>query len=168
MVANGLGSGSHAAVTADYPIDEWREVVFTHLDAVFFCMHAQIPALIRSGGGSIVNIASVLGLVAWPQAPAYVAAKHGVIGLTKAAAVEYAAKGVRVNAVAPGILETSLLTDAGVTVGSEMQAFIAEKHAVGRLGTPEEIAEAAIWLLSDGASFTTGATLSVDGGFTAL
>ncbi len=168
MVANSLGAGSHAALTADFPPEEWREVISTHLDAVFYCMRAQIPAIIRSGGGAIVNIASVLGLVAWPQAPAYVAAKHGVIGLTKAAAVEYAPRGVRVNAVAPGILETSLLTEAGVTAGSEIQAFVTEKHAAGRLGTPEEIAEAAIWLLSDGASFTTGATLPVDGGFTAL
>lgn len=167
LAVNNAGIGGEAGTVADYSLEGWRKLMSINLDGVFFSMKYEIPAMLAAGGGSIVNTASILGLVGWPQAPAYVAAKHGVVGLTKAAAIEYAQAGIRVNAVNPGFIATPLLTSAGITEGSDMYAFIAGKHAMNRLGTAEEVAEGIVWLLSDKASFVTGIPLPIDGGFTA-
>ncbi|MBN2404096.1 MAG: SDR family oxidoreductase, partial [Coriobacteriia bacterium] len=109
----------------------------------------------------------ILGLVGFAQSPAYVTAKHGVMGLTKAAAIEYAQAGIRVNAINPGFIETQLLTDAGITPGSDLYAFLASKHAMNRLGQPDEIGKMIVMLCSDEASFVTGIPFPVDGGYTA-
>lgn len=164
---NNAGIGGEAGTVADYSVEGWRKVQSINLDGVFYSMKYEIPAMLDSGGGSIVNIASILGLVAWAQAPAYVAAKHGVVGLTKAGAIEYAQQGIRINAINPGFIDTPLLRKGGIEPGTDLWDFIASKHATNRLGTPEEVAEGIVWLLSDRAEFVTGITLPVDGGFTA-
>jgi NAD(P)-dependent dehydrogenase (short-subunit alcohol dehydrogenase family) len=129
-------------------------------------MRAELAAM-RASGGVIVNIASVLGLVGFAGAVAYVAAKHGVIGLTKVAAIEFAARGIRVNAVCPGFVETPMLERVGVTSDPDRRAQIEGLHPINRLGRPEEIAGAVLYLCSDAASFVTGHALVVDGGYTA-
>lgn len=160
----GIEAGSQS--TARLPIDTWERTIGVNLSGVFYCMRAEIAAM-RDGGGSIVNIASVLGLVGFAGAAAYVAAKHGVIGLTKTAALEYAQRGIRVNAVCPGFVATPMLERIGVTGNSEREATIVGLHAMGRLGRPEEIAGAVLYLCSEAASFVTGEALAVDGGYTA-
>ena len=164
---NNAGIGGESAPVAEYTLEGWNTIIGINLSSVFYGMKYQIPAMLASGGGAIVNISSILGLVGWAMAPGYVAAKHGVMGLTKAAAVEYAQQGIRVNAINPGFIATPLLTSAGIAEGSDLEAFIASKHAMNRLGTSEEIANAIVWLCSDEASFVTGVPLAVDGGFTA-
>jgi NAD(P)-dependent dehydrogenase (short-subunit alcohol dehydrogenase family) len=164
---NNAGIGGESAPVAEYTLEGWNTIIGINLSSVFYGMKYQIPAMLASGGGAIVNISSILGLVGWAMAPGYVAAKHGVMGLTKAAAVEYAQQGIRVNAINPGFIATPLLTSAGITEGSDLEPFIASKHAMNRLGTSEEIANAIVWLCSDEASFVTGVPLAVDGGFTA-
>jgi NAD(P)-dependent dehydrogenase (short-subunit alcohol dehydrogenase family) len=134
------------------------------LTGVFLCMKYEIPAMLDSGGGAIVNTASGLGLVGIAGQPAYVAAKHGVVGLTKAAALEYSASGVRVNAVCPGVVRTPLFEAAAVADPAAL-ADIESRHPIGRLGTPEEIAAAVVWMCSAEASFVTGHALAVDGGY---
>jgi NAD(P)-dependent dehydrogenase (short-subunit alcohol dehydrogenase family) len=144
---------------------QWERAVRIDLTGVFFCLKHEIRAMLKSGGGAIVNTASALGAVAIPNASEYVASKHGVIGLTRAAAVEYGAKGIRVNAVLPGIIETPMLaraaSDPGVAAYLEM---LRTRNPAGRFGSPSEVGEAVAWLLSDSASFVMGASISVDGG----
>ncbi|MFF4621782.1 SDR family NAD(P)-dependent oxidoreductase [Nonomuraea jabiensis] len=140
----------------------WERVMRINLTGTFFSLKHEIPELLRTGGGAIVNIASNGGLYAIPHAPAYVASKHGVVGLTKVAAVDYAPHGIRVNAVAPAITRTAMFDQ--VAQGTDMIAEQEASTPLGRLATPEEIADAAIWLSSDEASYVTGTTLSVDGG----
>jgi NAD(P)-dependent dehydrogenase (short-subunit alcohol dehydrogenase family) len=147
-----------AAMTAE----TWERVLRVNLTGTFFSLKHEIPELLRAGGGAIVNIASNGGLYAIPQAPAYVASKHGVVGLTKVAAVDYAARGIRVNAVAPAITRTAMFDE--VARGTDMAARQEAVTPLGRLATPDEVAAAAIWLCSDEASYVTGTTLSVDGG----
>ncbi len=166
LAVNNAGIGGEAATTGEYTIEGWRKVLSINLDGVFYSMRYELPEMVKAGSGSIVNISSILGLVGWPTACAYTSAKHGVMGLTKAAAIEYAQQGVRVNAVNPGFISTPLLTSAGIVPGNEIHAMIAGKHAMNRLGTSEEIASAVTWLLSDEASFVTGIPFSVDGGYT--
>jgi len=131
---------------------------------VFYGMRHQIPAMLKAGGGSIINMASILGQVGFATASAYVAAKHGVVGLSRNAAVEYAAQGIRVNSVGPGFIRTPLLTK---NLSQEQMDGIASLHPIGRLGTPEEVAELVLWLASDRSSFVTGSYYAVDGGYLA-
>ncbi|MBN2841219.1 MAG: SDR family oxidoreductase [Coriobacteriia bacterium] len=166
IVVNNAGIGGEAAMTGEYSLESWNKVIGINLNGVFYGMRYGIPAILASGGGAIVNVSSILGLVGWATAPAYVAAKHGVSGLTKAAAVEYAQQNIRVNSVHPGFIATPLLTNAGITSGSDLEAFIASKHAMNRLGTADEVANLIVWLASDDASFVTGSNVAVDGGYT--
>lgn len=164
---NNAGIGGEAAHTGDYPEDSWARVIGVNLTGVWLCMRHEIGAMLAVGGGSIVNMASILGTVGFAGAPAYVAAKHGVLGLTKTAAIEYATRGIRVNAVCPGFIETPLLEQAGIIKGSEQYEAIAALHPMKRLGTPEEVAAMVVWLFSAASSFVTGTSMLVDGGYTA-
>ena len=152
--------------TADYSEDTWDEVININLKGVWLCMKYEIPHILKQKGGSIVNMSSVAGLVGGPIGAAYHASKHGVIGLTKAAAVEYANQGLRVNAVAPAVIRTAM-TDRGGFHTPELEPQLMALHPMGRFGTPEEVAGAVMWLCSDAASFITGHVLPIDGGFLA-
>jgi NAD(P)-dependent dehydrogenase (short-subunit alcohol dehydrogenase family) len=139
-----------------------------NLTGVWRCMRREIPEMLKTGGGAIVNVASILGVVGFANAPAYTAAKHGVVGLTKVAAMEYAPQGIRINAIGPGFIETPMVMERGVEAGKhpEVQQQIAELHPIGRMGKPEEIADAILFMASDAASFVAGQTLIVDGAYT--
>lgn len=167
FAVNNAGIGGPSAMTADYTEADWRRVLDINLTGVWLCMKYQIPEMLKQGGGAIINVASILGQVGFANAPAYVAAKHGVLGLTKTAAIEYATQGIRVCAVCPGFIATPMIEDAGMTEGSEMANAIAGLHPVKRLGTSEEVASLITWLCSDGASFVTGNAILVDGGYVA-
>jgi NAD(P)-dependent dehydrogenase (short-subunit alcohol dehydrogenase family) len=163
VAVNNAGTSGRMARTADVDLDAWRATMSLNLDAVFYCLRAEIPAMIASGGGSIVNLSSGAGLRGFPGLPAYVASKHGVIGLTRASAMEYARKGIRINAVCPGSTRTPMLEDFTDHDESAL-AGMGSVTPMGRLGTPDEIAAAIVWLCSPDASFVTGHALSVDGG----
>lgn len=165
---NNAGVGGELNTTADYTVEEWDRVININLRGQWLCMKYQIPEMLKREGGAIVNVASILGKVGFANAPAYVAAKHGLIGLTKTAAIEYSSKGIRVNAVAPGFIETPMLERAGLTTDLEMKEQIIKLHPIGRLGKSREVADAIVWLTSAEASFVTGHTLLVDGGYTAI
>ena len=163
---NNAGVEGTPMPTADCDLDNWNRTIAVNLTGVFLCMRAEIPAMLDSGGGAIVNNSSVAGLVGFAGIPAYAASKHGVLGLTKAAALEYATQGIRVNAVCPGVIQTEMITR--FTHGdATAAAALLETEPIGRLGTPDEIAESVIWLCSDRSSYVTGQALAVDGGFVA-
>jgi NAD(P)-dependent dehydrogenase (short-subunit alcohol dehydrogenase family) len=164
VAVNNAGIGGAQAPTGEYPIDSWHQVISTNLDGVFYGMRYEIPAMLETGGGSIVNIASILGSVGFGNAPAYVAAKHGVVGLTKNAAIEYSAKGIRVNSVGPGFISTPLLEK---NLDEATLQAIATMHPIQRLGTSQEVAELVAFLGSDAAAFCTGGYYLVDGAYTA-
>jgi NAD(P)-dependent dehydrogenase (short-subunit alcohol dehydrogenase family) len=164
---NNAGIEGTQAPTADYPEEIWNRVININLTGVWLCMKYEIPQMLTQGGGVIVNMASILGTVGFPNAAAYVAAKHGLIGLTRTAAIEYAPRGIRVNAVCPAFITTPMLDRAGLLTNPEVYATIVNLHPIKRLGKPEEVAEAVIWLCSDAASFVTGHALLVDGGYVA-
>jgi NAD(P)-dependent dehydrogenase (short-subunit alcohol dehydrogenase family) len=164
IAVNNAGIGGPLAPVGEYPLDGWDKVIGINLTGVFLGMHFQIPKLMEFGGGSIVNISSILGMVASQNSPAYVAAKHGVVGLTKSAAVEYATKKIRVNSIGPGYIDTPLLTN---TLDQETIDAVANLHPMGRLGQASEVAELALFLNSNKASFITGAYYNVDGGYLA-
>jgi len=164
IAVNNAGIGGTSQPTGHYDVDAWRRVMSVNLDGVFYCMRAEIEPISRAGGGSIINMSSVLGSVGIENSPAYVASKHGVVGLTKSAALEHAAEGVRINAVGPGFISTPLLEE---NLPAEAQAQIATLHALGRLGTSEEVANLVAFLASDDASFITGSYHLVDAGYTA-
>lgn len=164
IAVNNAGIGGPLAPVGEYPLDGWAKVIEIDLNAVMYATRAQAPAMVAAGGGSIVNVASIMGSVGTPGSSAYVAAKHGVVGLTKAAALEYATQGVRVNSVGPGFISTPLLTEH---LDEATQQAIADMHAVKRLGESEEVAALIAFLASDAASFITGSYHLVDGGYTA-
>ena len=155
----------HPVLFADMPLSEFRRVLDINLVGVFLCMKYEIPAMLEAGGGSIVNTSSCSGLVATPGTPDYTASKHGVIGLTKVAALDYATQNIRVNAVLPGVIRTPMV-DLAASGNPDVVRSIAESMPIKRLGQPHEIAEAALWLLSDAASLVTGHSMLVDGGYT--
>ena len=149
---------------ADYDETEWRQTIDVNLNGMFYCMKYEIAAMLKSGGGTIVNMSSVAGLGATPGGAAYVASKHAIIGLTKTAALDYAQNNIRVNAIAPGVVRTEMM-EWGITQTPDLEAQMVAHQPIGRLGTMDEVTNAAIWLCSKNASFVTGATLSVDGAY---
>ena len=161
---NNAGIEGVFATTADYPEEDWDRVMAVNLKGVWLCMKYEIPQMVQQGGGAIVNTASLAGLVGAKRMPAYVASKHGVAGLTKTAALEYAKSGIRVNAVCPGIIHTSMVDRMFLNRRPDLEDRLAAVEPMGRLGKPEEVAEAVVWLCSDAASFVTGHTMTVDGG----
>lgn len=163
---NNAGIGGASAPVGDVDIEDWDRVIAINLSGVLYGMRHQIPAILAAGAseGAIVNMASIHGAVAAPGNAAYTAAKHAVVGLTKNAAAEYGAQGLRVNAIGPGYIDTPLLAAAPKEVVSGLEA----KHPLGRLGTAEEVANVTTFLLSDKASFMTGSYVLVDGGYTAV
>ena len=153
-----------SSLIEDSTEENWQAVVNTHLSGVYRCLKHEVRTMLDSGGGVIVNMSSVYGLGADQVAfPSYVASKHGVVGLTKSAAVQYARKGIRVNVVCPGVIRTEML-ERSISANPEMEKYFAKKHPMGRLGTVDEVADAVLWLASDAAAFVTGHALAVDGG----
>jgi NAD(P)-dependent dehydrogenase (short-subunit alcohol dehydrogenase family) len=165
IACNNAGIGGEANATADYSIAGWHEVIATNLNGTFYCMKHEIAAMLHSGGGAIVNMASVLGQAGFATAPAYVAAKHGVVGLTRSAALEYGTQGIRVNTVAPGFILTAMTEKH--RMDPEGDAALRAFHAVERMGTAQEVAEMVLWLSSPASSFVTGSLHAVDGGYLA-
>lgn len=164
IACNNAGVGGPSAPVGEYPVEGWDKVIAINLSGVFYGIRYQIPAMLKSGEGSIVNIASILGLVGFANSSAYVAAKHGVVGLTKNAAIEYGTKNIRVNSIGPGFILTPLLSKNMDAAAIESLASL---HPMNRLGTPEEVAELTLWLSSPRSSFVTGSYYTVDGGYTA-
>jgi NAD(P)-dependent dehydrogenase (short-subunit alcohol dehydrogenase family) len=160
---NNAGVPSGGQPVADFPEEEWHRVLGVMLHGVFYCMKYEIPHMLAAGGGAIVNTASGAGLVGYPAQAAYVASKHGVLGLTKTAALDYGALGVRVNAVCPGTAWSPMVER--VAEQPELLEYLVSLHPIGRIGTSEEIAAAVVWLCSDEASFVLGHAMSVDGGY---
>jgi NAD(P)-dependent dehydrogenase (short-subunit alcohol dehydrogenase family) len=162
LAVNNAGIGGPSAPTGEYPLDGWKTVIDVNLSGVFYGLRAEIPALLRAGGGAVVNMASILGSVGFANAVAYTSAKHALLGMTKVAAMEYAAKGIRINAVGPGFIDTPLLAK---NLDANTLKYIAGLHPIQRLGRAEEVSALTCFLLSDRASFVTGSYHLVDGGY---
>jgi NAD(P)-dependent dehydrogenase (short-subunit alcohol dehydrogenase family) len=161
---NNAGIGGAQANTGEYAIEDWLQVIDINLNGVFYCMRYEIPQMLKNGGGAIVNMSSILGTDAFEKTSAYTASKHGVIGLTKTAALDYAKQGIRVNSVGPAFISTPMVTEG---FNDEELKGIMALHAMGRLGEPQEVADMVTFLCSDKASFMTGGYYLVDGGYTA-
>ena len=162
---NNAGIEGDTAPLADTGTDAWERTIGINLAGVFYGMKHEVPAILEQGGGAIVNTASVAGLVGFGEYSPYVASKHGVVGLTRTAALEYSGQGVRVNTVCPGVIDTPMIHRTAEEAPDRL-AQIEAAHPIGRIGDPEEVAAAAVWLCSDDASFVTGVPLPVDGGYT--
>ena len=163
VAVNNAGIGGELNPIADMSIEGWQKVIAVNLNSLFYGMKYQIQAMLKGGGGSIVNISSILGAAGFAGSAAYTAAKHGVVGLTKTAALEYSAMGIRINAVGPGFIDTPLLNALDVETKKQLVAL----HPIGRLGKSEEVAELIYWLGSDKSSFVTGSYYAIDGGYLA-
>jgi len=160
----GISDGPMPPGFIDYPLELWDRMMAVNLSGVFYCMRYQLRAMLAtSGKGAIVNTASIAGQIAFPGIPGYVAGKHGVVGLTKAAAVEYGGKGIRCNALAPGFIKTPMT--APVFASAEFQGMVPMAVPMGRVAEPDEVAQAALWLCSDRSSYVNGSCVAVDGGF---
>ncbi|MEP2771411.1 MAG: glucose 1-dehydrogenase [Fulvivirga sp.] len=164
IAVNNAGIGGPVMPIGEYPIEGWDKTLAINLSGVFYGLRYQIPAMVASGGGSIVNVASILGKVGTKNSSAYVASKHGVIGLTETAALEYADKNIRINSIGPGYVLTPLVKNS---LDENVIKALVDLHPMGRLGASEEVAELALWLNSNKASFVTGAYYNVDGGYLA-
>jgi NAD(P)-dependent dehydrogenase (short-subunit alcohol dehydrogenase family) len=163
---NNAGVEGATAPTHECSNENWEHTIGVNLTGVWLCMKYEIELMLKQGKGTVVNTASIAGLVGFPGVPAYVASKHGVIGLTKNAALEYAKSGIRVNAVCPGVIKTPMV-DRFTGKDKEVEKQFESMEPIGRLGEPEEVAEAVIWLCSDASSFVTGHAMTVDGGWVA-
>jgi len=150
----------------DMTLAEWERNIYVTLNGTFLCMKYEIAAMLKTGGGAIVNTSSGAGLKGFRMAAEYTAAKHGVIGLTRVAALDYAAQNIRVNAIAPGAVRTAMM-QSSLDADPNLEAYIASTNPMQRLAQPSELGEGAVWLLSDAASFVTGTCLAIDGGYTA-
>lgn len=163
---NNAGIEGAQALTSDCSMENWNRVIDINLKGVWLCMKHQIPEMLKQGHGAIVNCSSIAGLIGFPGIPAYVASKHGVIGLTKTAALEYAKKNIRVNAICPGVIQTPMI-ERFIHGEAQVRKQLVDGEPIGRVGNPEEIAAAALWLCSESSSFVTGHSLTVDGGWVA-
>lgn len=161
IAVNNAGVGDGETATGDKDLAQWKRVIDINLNGVFYCMRYEIPEILKQKGGAIVNMGSILSQVGFATASAYVAAKHGLLGLTKNAALEYAAHNIRINAIGPAFIRTPLLEG----MDDEMLSQLEAAHPIGRLGKPEEIAELALWLCSEKASFCHGGYYPADGGY---
>lgn len=164
---NNAGIEGVAGTAGDYDESEWDKVLSVNLKGIWLCLRAEVKAMQISGGGAIVNTSSALGAVGIANLPAYVASKHGVIGLTRAAAIDHARDNIRINAVAPGVIDTPLMSRR-IEEMPEIEAPLRAAHPLGRIGATTEVADTVCWLLSDRASFVHGAVVSVDGGYLAI
>jgi NAD(P)-dependent dehydrogenase (short-subunit alcohol dehydrogenase family) len=163
VACNNAGITGEMSLTADMSLEGWQRIINVNLNSVFFCLKYELEVMLKQGYGSIINMSSILGQVGTPTLAGYVTAKHGVVGLTKTAAQEYASQGIRINAVGPAYIDTPLLS----AFSAETKAGLVALHPIGRLGRAEEVAELVVWLSSEKASFVTGAYYPVDGGYLA-
>jgi NAD(P)-dependent dehydrogenase (short-subunit alcohol dehydrogenase family) len=163
LAVNNAGIVEKPTPLAEIPLDRWRRMLGTHLDGVFFCMRAEIPRMLAAGGGAIVNTGSVMSVLGLWGIADYVAAKHGILGLTRNAAIEYSQHGIRVNCVGPGMMDTPMTSSAGLSPEQRLRGV--SQHPIPRWGHAEEMAELTCFLLSDAAGFCTGGWYPVDGGY---
>jgi len=167
VALNNAGIGGESKKVGDMTEQAWLKVIGVNLNGIFNCMKHELTQMSKQKKGVIVNMSSILGKVGFAASSHYVAAKHGIIGLTQTAALEYAPEGIRINAICPGFIETPLLTNAGITENSDLQKYIIGLHPMKRLGKSEEVAKGFIFLASDDSSFMTGTALEIDGGYLA-